>query len=332
MIASVGEAGVETEMGELASQSACPVCDESRCSIRESMPLKKDVLGGRLLIATCDACGAVFQPLRPTNEQLAQWYQYMGEHERNFTLTPLVERRLERLVRRFATARKTNRLLEIGCGGGLLLQIANRLGWDTYGTEISPSLCARLRPTMGKRLWEGDFREAGFAKHSFDVVAMIEVIEHLTEPLAYVVAARELLRPGGLLFLTTPNYGGISSRVLADRWRAVGDEHLNYFDPSSICRLLRRAGFEDASVATTNVDLATFKELVGRVRPRRSAGSPTPPNTNSASPPDSRGRRTRPRTALWAIDGAIEGVNHVLSVMRIGDTMKVTARAREGAA
>ena len=214
---------------------------------------KSDMYGDPLRLASCGDCGTVFQPRAPELQRLAEWYEYMGHHPANYETTPLVERRLARLVGALEPYRSSDRLLEVGAGGGGFARVAAARGWTVYATEISPSCAERLRKTHGERLFEGDLADVPFEPGTFDVVVMIEVVEHLIDPASYLRAAWRLLRPGGCVFLTTPNLRGVSGRHWGYRWRIITDEHLTYFDSRSIEKLLTTAGFSESRLLTTGI-------------------------------------------------------------------------------
>jgi 2-polyprenyl-3-methyl-5-hydroxy-6-metoxy-1,4-benzoquinol methylase len=279
-----------------------------------------------------------FQPTTPTAAELARWYDYMGHNPRNVAVSPLVARRVQRIVETFADSRQTGQLLEIGCGGGIFVRAASAAGWQVWGTEISPSCVELLRPILGERLHQGSVLDVPFPAGSFDGVAMIEVVEHLDDPGAYLQAIRRLLRPGGRLLLTTPNAGGSAARVLGHRWRAVTDEHLNYFGRASLVHLLDRHGFDTVRVAATNLDLLAMAAEQGQ-RLRRAGGSRwkvspgVPPSFPAAEPSGAPGLAP-PSTMSAALrvraaDLAIELLNRFATTSRLGDTLRIVAqRAR----
>jgi len=307
----------------------CPACGVAPGAERVVDERKLGMTGEPLVIVRC-ACGAAFQPRAPSLEELARHYDYMGHNPANVHSSPLLDRRLARMVRALEPYRRLQRVLEIGCGGGLFVRAATKQGWEAYGTEISPSCAAMLRPLLGSRLHQGTIDTAPFAEGSFDAAVMIEVIEHLIDPLPYLVAVRKLLRPGGAIFLTTPNARGSAGRLLGTRWRAFGDEHLTLYDHRSLPCLLRRAGFADMDVTTTNLDLLILawqmrSSITGLWR-RRSApptepaeAPPTAPQAKSSWWPES------PFAAELA-DIGIEMVNRLASATRLGDTLKIVAR------
>jgi len=303
----------------------CPACGGPATQSPRTARGKKAIGGGPLEIVAC-ACGAAFQPRVPTEEELARWYDYMGHNPLNMQTTPLLDRRLGRMVDGFEPVRLTSRLVEIGIGGGLFVRTATTRGWDVWGTEISPSCVAALRPIMGERLHEGTVETIPFPDGSFDGAAMIEVIEHFDDPLPYLKAAHRLLRPGGRLFVTTPNARGMAGRVLGTQWRAYTDEHLSYFEPRSVTALLARAGFVDIEIDTTNFDLLAITVQLRDRLPRRHRRSPTPAPSSAASPPTPPKRTERLGWAASAFDTAIELTNRVARFTRLGDTLKVAAR------
>ncbi len=295
---------------------ACPACG-SRAVVATHRPHgKRDIREQPLVFVAC-ACGTWYQPELPDDAALVRWYDYMGRNDR--PPSALVGRRLARLARTLPEGR----LLEIGCGAGHLVRAAASTGRQMWATEVSASCCALLRPSLGERLHEGDLQTVPFSPASFDGVVAIEVIEHLPDPLAYLRAARALLRPGGTAFLTTPNLWGSSGRLAGSRWRVVTDEHLHLFTTASVRALLDRAGFVDVTVETSGLDLEGLRALLPRRRTPASdrATAPGPAGVAPAAPAAAAG-------ALVEVlrDVGIEAVNRLLGLAALGDTLRVRAR------
>lgn len=279
---------------------------------------KSDMYGEPLRLVTCGECTTVFQPRAPELERLAEWYEYMGHHPANYETTPLIERRLARLVDALEPFRSSDRLLEVGAGGGGFARVATARGWNVYATEISPSCAERLRKTHGERLFEGDLADVPFEPGTFDVVVMMEVVEHLSDPASYLRAAWRLLHPDGCVFLTTPNLRGVSGRHWGYRWHIISEEHLTYFDSRSIEKLLTTAGFSKPRLLTTGIDLTTARQWF---RSRTLPADPLAPQPGAPL-----------RAPTWwgtaragILDTAIELANGMLTYARLGDTLKVFA-------
>jgi SAM-dependent methyltransferase len=245
------------------------------------------------------------------------WYEYMGRTEAVANEpSMLLGRRLSRLLDAAEPYRANDRLLDVGCGRGALVLAARDRGWEAHATEISATCVAVLRPLLGERLHQGDLLAAPFADGSFDAIFLIEVLEHLADPSAYLRAALRLLRPGGALVLTTPNYRGLSGRTRGPRWRVVADEHLTYYGPRTLTTTLSQTGFTNIRVATTGLDIGPL------VRGARAIGKP-----RSGGDPGGAGAR-RPATASVAAsvaDQVIEVANSVLRRTNLGDALRAVA-------
>jgi SAM-dependent methyltransferase len=95
----------------------------------------------------------------------------------------------------------------------------------------------------GLQVVDGTLAAADLPEGSFDVVTMWDVVEHLADPLSELRRARRLLRPGGLLALSTMNVEAWFPRLLGRRWPWYMQMHLYYFTPRTLGRMLERAGF-----------------------------------------------------------------------------------------
>ena len=309
-------------MTEAERAPPCPACGATSAVATWIVTDKLDIARRPLTLSRC-ACGLVYQPRRFGDDELARWYAYMGHNPANFEETPFLRLRLARQLAPLARYRNGGRLLDVGCGGGLLLRVAERLGWTPYGTEISPTCATALRPLLGARLHEGDLATAPFEAGSFDVITLSEVIEHLPQPARLLGQARSLLRPGGALFLTTPNRAGLAGRILDDRWRVVGDEHLCYFTAPTLTAMLAREGFEVERVWSTGFDLRALRD----VWPRHRATTPAPPAPATDAQP-LRVKAPSSAAVLRArlLSSAIDVLNVVARTSGLGDGLRAIAR------
>lgn len=167
------------------------------------------------------------------------------------------------------------RLLEVGAGSGGFVRVALARGWKVDATEVSESGLQALR-TTGATVFAGDLASGNYADGQFDLVVSVEVIEHLPAPLDHVREMWRVTRPGGLLVLTTPNFNGLSRRYLGIRWRVIDPEHLGYFTPATLLRLLRDVGYTSVRVSARSLDVLSWRrcsdpEGVARFDPHASA-------------------------------------------------------------
>jgi SAM-dependent methyltransferase len=143
-------------------------------------------------------------------------------------------------IKRFATH---GRLLDVGCSTGYFLNAA-RIDFEIHGVEPSRWACEYARTRLRLEVTPGTLEEARLGAGSFDVVTMIDVIEHLSDPQATLRAVASLLRPAGLLYVLTPNVRSLSARLLRSRWWGLRPAHLYYFSPATLTAMLGHAGFE----------------------------------------------------------------------------------------
>ena len=110
------------------------------------------------------------------------------------------------------------RLLDVGCGNGQRLSQLQTLGWDVEGQEIDPKAVMNAQRNYGIKIHLGNLHDIAFSSSTFDAIIMGHVIEHLIDPLAILTECHRILKPGGILVITTPNVEsfGIPHRRVAD--------------------------------------------------------------------------------------------------------------------
>jgi SAM-dependent methyltransferase len=274
-----------------------------------------------LAIVSCRECQTLYTPYSP-------WYSseyfYLGYYLKPEEVeTPaFVKTRLEEIVGEFAPYRETNRLLDLGCGAGDLLQTARKHGWQAQGIDVSSHAAQHVRE-FGFEVFAGELQVAEFPAGHFDVVTAAELIEHVFEPRALVREVARILRPGGIFWLTSPHARGLSARLLGLKWQCIWPpEHLQLFSIAGLKALLREAGFRDVRVDTTGGNPIEIWHALNAAR-KTMGGAPavdqhfdrvvTSYELNE-SLMKSRSRRALKRT-----------VNSFLNLSRLGDSMKVFA-------
>ncbi len=150
------------------------------------------------------------------------------------------------LSKRFRGADRS--LLEIGCAQGGFLTECAALGWDVEGVDLSAAAVSKARE-FGHNVHSGDFRHCQLDRDQYDAVVTLATLEHVQDPLAYLRAAAALIRPGGMLLLTTIDMTGLMPRLLGRRWAQVAPpHHLYYFEQAHLAKYLERAGLKPSFV------------------------------------------------------------------------------------
>jgi 2-polyprenyl-3-methyl-5-hydroxy-6-metoxy-1,4-benzoquinol methylase len=256
----------------------------------------------------------VFTKALPATQ--AETHDYSSYYdESNLVVPDFVERRLDELVAGFDRFRERNRWLDVGCGAGALLRAASRRGWDVVGTEVAADAVEAIRDRgFDARL--GELESLALEPGGFDVVSAVEVLEHVPDPRRLLATAAGLIRLGGALYLTTPHGRGISARLLKTRWSVVSPpEHLQLFSIDGLRQALRAAGLEVLTVRAHAVDP---RELIGGLR----GNAPAAGGERVASAYELNEAMVGSRSGRLAKAAA----NASLSALRLGDTLKVTAR------
>jgi SAM-dependent methyltransferase len=239
-------------------------------------------------------------------------------------LPPVVFARVGELADQVARFRRLGRVLDVGFGAGALLKVFGNRGWEAHGVETSPLAVAQARAHGLHHVVEGDFLTLPYPTASFDVVFMFELLEHLPDPAPFLARAHALLRPGGLLYATTPNGAGLSGRLLGLSWSvARPPEHLHLFSPVSVRRLAERAGFARVRVRAHGANPHEIAHaLLRRVRPAPArADDALPPVDRVATSYALNARLQASRTGR----AAHRAVNALFAVTRLGDGLKVHA-------
>jgi 2-polyprenyl-3-methyl-5-hydroxy-6-metoxy-1,4-benzoquinol methylase len=254
------------------AEAHCPVCKSPEARLRYRIT--------HFRVYDCRGCELVYLWPRLTPEQVREMFSRLyteGEGSvpalrscYGFTYgddpgNPLVQW-YEGWLDALEAHRRGGRLLDIGCGTGLFLAVARRRGWEPFGVDDCAEATAHARQAFGLEVWDGDFRDFA-AGERFDAITMWDIIEHAREPVELLSAAREVLAPGGVIGISTPNQRSILDLVAGAMYRLSGgrvtaplekfyiEQHFLYFTPETLAAACDRAGLEIVHCERQNTDL-----------------------------------------------------------------------------
>jgi len=221
----------------LESVAACPLCDSATVMVA---PVQPNPPFG---LMQCASCGGIFLSPRPHIDAMPAYYDdfYGGEQPDKPSERQI--RRSRRHFRRLARHARAGRLLEVGAGDGYFLNAARDAGWTVEGLELSSPRVERAKKWFGIDLAPRDLFTARLEPGTYDAVAMFQLIEHVHDPRGILRRSHELLRPGGILMMSTPNvlaYGRKNRDV--NSWRIP--RHLFFFTPKTLVRTVENSGFD----------------------------------------------------------------------------------------
>ncbi len=208
---------------------ACPICGAS-------LKLLAKFANGRSVLR-CVGCGLRRLLPLPDQEELDRLYgrrEYYTEdlaelhddltagYDRNAPIIRLYRRHLREII---AAAPPPGRLLEIGCARGVFLDLARGAGYQVAGVEVNGYAAAYARENFGLNMTAADLSR--FNAEPADVVASFDVIEHVPDPAGFLRRTAELLKPGGLAVIGTPDRSSLLYR-LAEGMSRVSGGRLNY--------------------------------------------------------------------------------------------------------
>lgn len=224
------------------SALACPICGECEA------PPTFAVEGIPQPIVVCRGCGlGRYQPMLEP-EQIAAAYpsSYYGYDDTKFVgfvelLVRLVGRRHIDFLSRGLPSRA--RVLDVGCGRGVLLGPLADRGYEVHGVELDQDAIRGADPRAQIRI-APQLAEAGYEDDFFDEVVIWHVLEHVLDPVHTIEECRRVLRPGGRLIVAVPNFSSVQARWSGPAWFHLdAPRHLYHFPLAALQRLLSEHGF-----------------------------------------------------------------------------------------
>jgi SAM-dependent methyltransferase len=205
-------------------------------------------------IVRCTRCDVVYKDPFPKPETLKEGYEESIDEnylallpERSATFTrvlSVIERELQTRTEG-VSARKKPRLLDIGCAEGTLLALAKKRGFEVMGVEPNKHFVRWAWKNKKLKILQGSVYNKHLRKNYYDAIALLDVIEHVHNPRDFLERCFELLAPGGILFVSTPDFGSLIARAMRRRWFYILSIHVFYFTKKTMSALLHAAGFPE---------------------------------------------------------------------------------------
>jgi SAM-dependent methyltransferase len=228
--------------------SRCPLCGSETSSVAFTEPPYS--------VRRCGSCGLGWVTPRLPENALVSMYgddgywrsespKTHGYHDYRADERLYLETFRRRLRFVLRDGPRGGRALDVGCAAGFCMDVLCERGFEVHGVEVSATIGSHAQNHFGfDTVHIGTLESSPHPDGFFDLITMWDVIEHVVDPRALLVKARQLLKPGGVLVLETQNIDSAFARALGPRWHHYKHaEHIYHFNPASLTKLLGSAGF-----------------------------------------------------------------------------------------
>ena len=311
-----------------APRSACPQCGSSTGADVLMTKVSSGEPAWSITLVRCPSCDLVRRREFGSDydDELYSYYAKYDSADPADIYDSLTELSYQRVLAGLSAVTTIGRIVDVGCGKGDFVYAAQRLGYDVRGIDLADEALS-----VGRRfdlpVSKIDFLGSEIVDSSADLITMFEVVEHLPNPRAFLTRSEDVLRPGGVLYLTTPNYASLDRRVQGSAWRAIHPEHLVYFTPKSLAAMVSsHTGLEILRCETRNLEIETLKVLARRRRGAPESSSGEQGQAGVAGRGQFRRRIARSPILRTARDAA----NRVLNVTALGSTIVLVAKKTRG--
>ena len=231
----------------------------------------------------CKLCQSFFLADYSTHYE-AELYDYYNAYEgasEDSVYDQLTVKSYLNVLQRVLTLVGRGEILDVGCGKGDFVRVAIRHGWRVRGIDLSEP-AVRIARRFSIPVEVVDFFSDAICPNSYDIITMFEVLEHLPSPVEFLKRAESVIRPGGLLYITTPNFNSLDRRIFSENWEAIHREHLSYFTPDTLrAMIFKNTTFRVIDIETRNVSPKLFDKLNFIKRARGPGGKHPTPNDSS---------------------------------------------------
>jgi 2-polyprenyl-3-methyl-5-hydroxy-6-metoxy-1,4-benzoquinol methylase len=196
---------------------------------------------------------------------------FFANCHRDYVEDPVIRGMKQQLVELEDAVQGPGALLDVGAGTGIFMHLARERGWRPEGIDICPLTAEKIEREFGLKITVGPFEHHDFDGRRFDAATMLDVLEHVHDPLAALRRVHTLLRPGGALAIAVPNQRCLLTMIVDAYARAGGPSagkllgrlyvppHLHYFTPRTLRRIVAAAGFRVARLRQGSVYLGRYR-------------------------------------------------------------------------
>ncbi len=225
----------------------CPVCNNETFK----PAFRKNVNNNDYQFIVCTQCELLFINPQPSTEMLkkvysAQYFEgrgYDSEVKKKYRLS-IARKRIKPILRYFNNQSKGKSLLDVGCASGYFLKVAQDIGFNIQGVEISSYAANKANELFNINVFCGTLKDYEMEANFFDIITCWDLFEHLKDPADFLLKANQLLNDEGIIVIHIPVTDSLGYKMLRSKWKKINPlEHLFYFSEKNLNQLMSSHGF-----------------------------------------------------------------------------------------
>lgn len=224
-----------------------------KCNLCDAIDFKFLYKMNTYEIVKCRNCGLIFTTSPHSNGFFNNLYQEKVDLKNTLLFSKKEDVKNElamyaKTIKYLKRFKNDGRLLDLGSGLGHFLEIANNNGYEATGVELGKEKAAFAKKILKLEVINANAEEVEFKAESFDIIVLMELIEHTNNPLNLLKKINKILKPDGIIYVTTPNINFLARWLLGNQWLILTPPwHLYFFNRKTLNKIFNRAGFSRAA-------------------------------------------------------------------------------------
>jgi len=232
----------------------CPLCNSDNLKIfkegtintktisAEDFKITDSTYGSIWDFSKCSSCSFVFSNPRIDEKSLIEFYSQIEDKEYTDEWEGR-EKNFRTIIKRLKKMNvQGSSLLDIGAASGIFVNLAREEGYTAVGIEPSAQLVNEAKEKFGVDIIKGTVDNFD-AREQFDIVTMLDLIEHVNDPEIFLKKVSPLIRKDGVLVIVTPDVNSLAAKFFGNRWWHYRTAHVHFFNLKSLTYLLEKLGF-----------------------------------------------------------------------------------------
>ena len=224
-------------------------------------------------VVQCKKCGHYYMTPVVASDLMDKYYSIINsEFYHNAGIDSEInynEKEYDDYYKIISAIKPGGKVLEVGCGKGMLLNLLKKKGYDTYGIEPSPVAYKYAKESLKLNVDNQFLHNSRFRNEKFDVVILIDVVEHILNMRPFLDDLKSVLKEGGLIFIGTGNIDSFNARFAGNNWFYYYTwEHVSFFTDTTMRTLLQQNGFKDIKVRKISLQhkpLLNFSQFIKNI-------------------------------------------------------------------